>query len=215
MNSSMVESFLPGPVFIAKFEWSQEGSQYHFDGLSMGKLKQALQIIHPLNSTIKDIFVENDSVIGISDKNKSGYIKAYLIIRPNGSLELAGAVPTGEWGKCKNAWWSGAFEIPLLSQVNDSIKNLINLLAVSEEISLRMELVGLGNTAFIYGSGGASEYPCPFPEEVKSFQYPTMLSSRNNEYAWCKKELIDCFNALRKSFHESCTNPFYLKPYLT
>lgn len=214
MNSCIRESLRPGPVFIAKFEWSQEGNQFNLDRFPMEKLKQTLQAIHPLNSTIRKIFIEKNSIVGISDINNAGSIKSYLIIHSNGNLELAGAVPTGEWGEYKNAWWSGAFEIPLLSQINDSIKILINFLAVSEEISLRMELVQLENTAFIDGNGGSSEYPHPFPGGMKSFQYPVILSGCNNGYNWSQIELIDCFNALRKNFHASCMSPFYLKPYL-
>lgn len=212
MQSHISEFLRPGPVFIARFGQIQKKSQLSFDGRNTEKLKQILQTIYPLNTTIKHVSTDNKSIIGITDKDKTEHIRAYVIIHHNGNIELVGTIPTGKWGQYKDTWWPGAFEIPLLSQINDSINVLIDALAIRGEVSLQMELIKLENTAFIDHHGG-SEYPHPFPVETNSFQYPTIINNFDQQKIWNKQEIVDCFNALRKSFHTSSEDPFYLKPY--
>ncbi|AXF05925.1 hypothetical protein CUJ88_46965 (plasmid) [Paraburkholderia hospita] len=119
---------------------------------------------------------------------------------------MVGVVKVGPWLTESSAWWPGLYELQLLKELPNSIRQLINQLGLSAPVYLFMNLVAVSGTAIVTESDDGTERPFPLPLDVDTVSFPPVALGESTY----QEEIVDSLNKIRQVIGLKTSRPFYL-----
>jgi hypothetical protein len=163
--------------------------------------------VRPLDIMLGITHQATSGLLAHAAYDKAGQAQAYALVRADRTVEIVAALRTGCWPPDYRAWWPGAYEKPLLAQLQPVYLPLAAALQLAPAW-LCMSLLDIGGTALIANNQLGNERAYPFPNGQGRLDLPPVVLDASPSVTM--DALIDSFDQVRAHAKVADPHAFYL-----
>ncbi|WP_244100459.1 hypothetical protein [Burkholderia ambifaria] len=167
----------------------------------LGRLK-------PANVVLTDPVPSAGGWLARSSSDGGGRCRAYAHLGADRILEMVGMPGVGPWLDEHDAWWPGAYELPLLEQLSAHESPLRDMLGATARAHLLMSLTEVDGTALVTESDDGIERPFRIPAGVDTIHFAPVCIC--GPVAHWRETLVTAFDRVRHLVGLRSARPFYL-----
>ncbi|ACA95902.1 MULTISPECIES: hypothetical protein [Burkholderia cepacia complex] len=196
-----------GPKWVCRIvpDHAQSSREGH---RSMARTAEMLGRLKPASVVLTDAAPSDGGSLVRSSTDGAGRCRAYAHLCADRILEMVGMPAVGPWLDEHDAWWPGAYELPLLEQLSANDSPLHDLFGASATVHLLMSLTEVDGTALVTESDDGIERPFRIPAGVDTIHFAPVCI-RGPAAQW-RETLVTAFDSVRHLVGLRSTRPFYL-----